>query len=218
MRTICWSVKGGSGTTVAATALALLAGRRAGVPATLVDLAGDVSAVLGLPAEEVGLHDWLASSESVDTAALEALVVDAGPTLRVLPGARDTGPVRAARLSALTSWLRGPAGPVVVDLGVRAQRDPVATAVLEAADRSLLVTRPCYLSLRRLVDAPYRPTGVVLLREEGRALDEADVEAAAGAPVVAVIDVQPSIAKAVDAGLLNHRLPRPLARALRGAA
>ena len=43
----CWSVKGGSGTTVIATSLALLFAKRQG--ALLVDLAGDVPAALGLP-------------------------------------------------------------------------------------------------------------------------------------------------------------------------
>jgi hypothetical protein len=83
---------------------------------------------------------------------------------------------------------------------------------------SLLVLRPCYLALRRAVAAPFRPSGVVLVREPGRALTRRDVEAVLGVPVRAEVDVDPAIARAVDAGLLTARLPRGLERALRDAA
>ena len=45
-----------------------------------------------------------------------------------------------------------------------------------------------------------------------------DVERAIGAPVVAPVSHDPSIPRAVDAGLLRARVPRLLARELRGAA
>lgn len=86
------------------------------------------------------------------------------------------------------------------------------------ADRSLLVTRACYLALRRAVSAPIRPTGVVLVAEPGRALRATDVEAAVGAPVVATVAVDPAVARAVDAGLLTARLPRLMERDLRRIA
>ena len=63
--------------------------------------------------------------------------------------------------------------------------------------------------------APLRPTGVVLVDEPSRSLTRADVEAALGVPVVAVVQVDPAVARAVDAGLLASRLPRTLARELR---
>nr|MBA3268215.1 hypothetical protein [Acidimicrobiia bacterium] len=44
----CWSPKGGSGTTVVATALGLILAGSEG-SSLLVDLAGDVPATLGLP-------------------------------------------------------------------------------------------------------------------------------------------------------------------------
>lgn len=218
MRTMCWSVKGGSGTTVAATAIALLAARGVGEPAVLVDLAGDVSTVLGLPRPEFGVDDWLVSPDSVGISALDGLAIDACPGLRLIPGSRDHGSPRASRIATLVQWLRSQPGAVVIDLGVRLRRDPVADAIADCCDRSLLVTRPCYLALRLAADAPYRPSGIVLIREKDRSLDAVDVEASAGAPVVATIDVHPAIARAVDAGLLNTRLPRPLTRALRRAA
>jgi hypothetical protein len=93
-----------------------------------------------------------------------------------------------------------------------------ALEVVATAATSLLVLRPCFLALRRAVTAPIRPSGVVLVREPGRALGRRDVEAALGVPVRAELDVDPSVARAVDAGLLVTRLPRALTHALRRAA
>lgn len=93
---------------------------------------------------------------------------------------------------------------------------PGATAaeLVAHARRSLLVIRPCYLALRRAAQAPLRPTGVVLIREPGRVLTTADVEQAVGAPVVATLELDPAVARTVDAGLLATRLPRSLGRPL----
>ena len=93
-----------------------------------------------------------------------------------------------------------------------------AQAVAAAASASLLVVRPCYVALRRALAAPLRPSGVVLVSEPGRALGRRDVEDVLGVPVRAEIDVEPAVARAVDAGLLSSRLPRSLERALRNAA
>ena len=82
------------------------------------------------------------------------------------------------------------------------------------ASLSLLVLRPCYLALRRAVDAPLRPSGVVLVAEPGRALGRRDVEDVLDAPVRAEVPVSPAVARMVDAGLLSRRLPRLLERAL----
>ena len=56
------------------------------------------------------------------------------------------------------------------------------------------------------------------MSEPGRSLTRHDVAAALGAPVVAVVEIDPAVARAVDAGLLASRLPRGLARELRGVA
>jgi hypothetical protein len=111
--------------------------------------------------------------------------------------------------------LRGRVGAVVVDLGLPSA--PVAP-LASRADASLLVLRPCYLALRRAQVAPARPTGVVLVNEPGRALGRREVEDVIGVKVVAEIDLDPTIARAVDAGLLACRLPRALSRGLRSAA
>jgi len=65
---------------------------------------------------------------------------------------------------------------------------------------------------------PVVPSGIVLLRERYRALAPVDVEAAVGAPVVAHVDVDPDIARVVDAGLLLGRPPRGLGRVLDAVA
>jgi hypothetical protein len=105
---------------------------------------------------------------------------------------------------------------VVVDAG-RIDGSPASCARLLATSAvvSLLVVRPCYLALRRVVASGVRPTAVVVVTEPWRALTSADVADVVGAPVVAEIAVEGSVARSVDAGLLATRLPRPLDRALR---
>ena len=76
---------------------------------------------------------------------------------------------------------------------------------------TLLVTRGCYLALRRAVRQAIRPAGVVLVEEPGRALGATEVAEVICAPVVARVPVRPAIARAVDAGVLAARLPAALA-------
>jgi hypothetical protein len=94
----------------------------------------------------------------------------------------------------------------VIDLGTTAP----PTALADAAEQSLLVIRPCYLALRRVVERGHTPDGVVLVGEPGRALNAGDVARSVGAPVVAQIPYDPAVARAVDAGLLAARLPRSI--------
>ncbi len=232
MLTACWSAKGGSGTTVVAASLAVLLARSSEPGALLVDLAGDAPAVLGLPEPAgPGLVDWFAAGSEVPVDGLHRLEVPAADRLHLVPrgvgsfpdGGRcgaDALPAglaeRGDRAEVLTALLATDGRPVVADCG--AEPRGVALAVAAAATRSLLVTRPCYLSLRRAVAAPLRPSGVVVVREPGRALSRADVEDVLGVPVRAEVLVDPAVARAVDAGLLASRLPRTLERSLRHAA
>ena len=215
MLVACWSSKGGAGTTVVATALALLlAGREPG-GAVLADLAGDVPAALGLPEPtSPGLAGWLAAGRDVPADALARLEVRTVPGLALLP--RGGGLLPADRADVLAALLLADTRPVVADCGA----DPTGTALTIAAGatRSILVTRACFLALRRALGAPLRPSEVVLLTEPGRSLTRLDVEDCLGAPVVAEVAVDPSVARAVDAGLLATRLPRALARELGRAA
>ena len=68
---LCWSAKGGSGTTVVAAALALVLSQRH--PTLLIDLGGDSPAALGIAEPHgPGLADWFASP-TADSAALSRL-------------------------------------------------------------------------------------------------------------------------------------------------
>jgi hypothetical protein len=87
--------------------------------------------------------------------------------------------------------------------------------VAAGAGLSLLVLRPCYLALRRALHAPIEASGVVLVGEPQRALQQPDVEDVLGVRVRAAIPWKSAIATAVDAGLLARRLPTPLERGLR---
>jgi MinD-like ATPase involved in chromosome partitioning or flagellar assembly len=215
MLVACWSSKGGAGTTVVATALALLLARREPAGSVIADLAGDVPAALGL-AEPTspGLAGWLSAGPDVPADALARLEQRAQPSLALLP--RGTGPLAPDRADVLAALLTADSRPVVADCG--AEPDGTALAVAAGATRSVLVTRACFLSLRRALSAPLRPSEIVLLTEPGRSLNRLDVEDCLGAPVVAEVAVDPLVARAVDAGLLATRLPRALARELGRAA
>jgi cellulose biosynthesis protein BcsQ len=215
MLVACWSSKGGAGTTVVAATLALLHARARPEGALLVDLAGDGPAALGLvEPDSPGLAGWLAGGADVPPDALDRLELEVAPGLRLLP--RGEGPLDPARADVLAHLLATDGREVVADCG----RDPdgPALAIAATAGRSILVTRACFLALRRAATLPLRPSEVVLLTEPGRALGRAEVERAVGAPVVAEVAVDPQVARAVDAGLLSSRLPRGLAREVGRAA
>jgi len=208
MLTICWAAKGGSGTTVfvAATALATT------TPTVVIDLAGDVMAVLGLPEPEgPGVHEWLRSDSPADRLVrLEHRVTDHATAIAAgRPDAQG-----CPRWFELGAHLRTDERRVIVDAGTGRPPD----ALLAAADETLLVTRACYLSLGHAVSAGVAPSGVVLIDEPGRSLRAADIERSLGAPVVSTVLLDPAIARAVDSGLLAGRLPGPWRRQLRRAA
>jgi MinD-like ATPase involved in chromosome partitioning or flagellar assembly len=215
MLVACWSSKGGAGTTVVAAALArLAAGREGGAGALLVDLAGDAPAVLGLPEPPgPGVAGWLAADDA-PADALGRLEVPAAPGLALLP--RGDGPLVGARAGVLAALLGADPRLVVADCGTLP--GGAAAAVATGAERSVLVIRPCFLALRRAVAAAARPTEAILVAEPGRSLTRRDLEAALGVPVVAVVELDPAVARAVDGGLLASRLPRALGRELRRAA
>ena len=141
---------------------------------------------------------------------------------RLRPASNCSPPARPNHRAVRAAAPRSPPSlaryerPVVIDAG----SSPVGAALDVAASAavSLLVMRPCFLALRRAVAAPVRPSGVVLVREPGRSLGRRDVEEALQVPVCAEVDLEPAVARAVDAGLLAARLPRSLAHALRHAA
>jgi len=210
--TAYWAAKGGAGATVLAAAHALVsANHRATVAA---DLDGDLACALGVDVAHVpGLADWLRAGPDVPADALDRLLVPVVDDLHLLP--RGTGPLEPARAAVLGRLLAASPREVVLDAGTRP--GPAGRALVREADRSVLVTRACYLALRRLHSVDLAPTEVALVREAARALGPDDVSAAVGVPVRTTVGVDPGIARAVDAGLLAARLPRTLSRAV-GAA
>jgi len=233
MLVTCWSTKGGSGTSVTAALFSLHAARDRGRPVLLVDLCGDLPAVFGSAETTSGLAGWLRSD--LAPCSLERVLEELAPNLALL--ARGQGPLMARRADELVEWLDSDA-VVVVDAGVlpaqAQQPDGVSKSsrplgagadsvsgdeelrwrLAAEADRSILVTRACYLALRRAVSLPVRPSGVVLVAEAGRALTRSDCERAIGAPVLATVAIDPDIARAVDAGMLRTRVPKGAIKAL----
>jgi MinD superfamily P-loop ATPase len=217
MVTLCWAAKGGSGTTVVTAALALGLRRHS----LLVDLDGDLPAVLGLAeSDRPGIDDWLRSAAPADH--LGELVVDVDASTSLLTRRRSLdeharGPTDEGRWGEFALWLRRQHDDgieVFVDGGTATPHD----AMVAVADQVLLVTRPCYLSLRRATRSTVRPTGVILIEEPGASIKSRAVERCLGAPVVAKVSVDPAIARAVNSGLLAARLPWAIGRELRGVA
>jgi len=221
---VFWSVKGGSGTSVV-SALTALGAVRLGLDPLLIDLAGDQAAVLGVDKEpELGVRQWLDGGSGVSRDALTRLgvrVVD-GLTLVGLGDPTTPGAVPAATYAGSARRLLSSmgSGPAIIDAGTLRSPHGVAGDVLEAADRSVLVTRPCFLALRRASSFPLRPTEIVLVDEPKRSLDRHDIEDVMGVPVIEVVRWSSTLARAVDAGQLTRRGARsakafePLAAAL----
>jgi Cellulose biosynthesis protein BcsQ len=205
--TVCWAAKGGSGTTVVVAALALTIER----PVLVVDLAGDLPMTFGLPEPGTpGVHDWLRCD--ADTGQLGVLAIDVVAGVELLPAGSPPVARDHPRWHELAEALAADERVVLVDAGT----GPPPAALVDDA-RSLLVTRGCYLALRRAALLEHRPSGVVLVGEPGRALGGVDVEISVGAPLLAIVRIDPAIARAVDSGLLATRLPRTIGRELRGA-
>ncbi len=223
-----WSPKGGSGTSVVCAALGSSLSRRR--PVLLLDLAGDLPAIAGLAPDRghrelsrrpfPSLATWLAAGPTAPTEALDALVhpLVHGLGLLALGSAVDGTPVAGlpAESGAALAAALAEGGPAVVADAGRIEH-PVQRALVEVADASVVVVRGCYLALRRAVDDDLtaRALGVVVVEEPGRSLSPADVADVLGCPVLATIPLDPSVARAVDAGLLIHRAPPLLSGPLR---
>jgi hypothetical protein len=212
-----WSPKGGSGTSVVAAAMALIASSRGAT--RLADFGGDQPAILGLPplqTSAAGLADWLAAGPSSPSDWLDDIAAPVVPGLTLLPrGPGEIGFDSPEAGAALAVALRD-GDRAVLDAGsASGPVAPALRAVVEVSDAALMVIRPCYLALRRAVGDPRleRSCGVIVVEDAGRALDADDVAAVLGVPVAGRVPVRGEIARAVDAGVLRDRLPAPLAGA-----
>ena len=197
MIVVCRSVKGGSGTTVTSAALGLLLATRYRGGGFVVDLNGDLPAALGLV------------EPSTD------LPCDVNASLQLLPrsGSPNAMP-HVVDWAALANEISELNAPVVVDAGTL----NIGRELLDIATVSFLIIRPCYLALRRASQVMYRDNfhadGVIVVKEGGRALTPKDVSAVLRLPVRATVDVEPAVARAVDAGLLSSRIPGSLTAGL----
>jgi hypothetical protein len=213
MVTLCHAVKGGSGTTVVCCGIALSNDR----PTLLVDLDGDLDAALGtVDTDRPGVGDWLRTDLPTDR--LDELTIDVTTRVSLIArGATPTGDLDRWRELGewMAAWEEERSGEVVIDTGTRALPVPF----IESCPNRLLVTRACYLGLRRIGSLPVAPTGVVHVVEPGRTLAARDIERSCGASIVATVPWDPNVARAVDAGLLaSRRIPRVLRRGLRRVA
>ena len=204
--TIFVSPKGGNCTTVTAAAHALLSAQRGNVT-LLIDLCGDVPSVLGMIEPDTpGINDWLSESNVSDAESMVRLGTPHTDGLVVLHrGHRfvDGEP----RWTALAEAIKTIPHTVHIDAGTGFVPDEF----LDALDTVSMVTRPCYLSLKKATRMR-KPTNVCVIREEGRALTVGDVGNVIGAPVAAVIPYEAAISRAVDAGLLASRAEQLLGR------
>ena len=182
MITLVSSPKHGTGVTVTAALLALALARHEHT--VLVDLAGDQLHALGVTQRS----DTGSVHVTPRLDVIDASTADIATQLDVVRGAHK-------RTSA-----------VVVDAGT-ADHQIHTTLAHHTDTRVVWVVRCCYLTLRRAVQQPTRPDQLIVLREGQRALSIGDVEAVLGVPVAAIIDLDPAIARAVDAGLLAARPP-----------
>ena len=201
MGTIFHSAKGGNCTTVTAAAHAAIKAAR-GEANCLVDLCGDLPAVLGIAEPDgPGVLDWLAENCDEGVGDLLARAVPVAENLSLVHrGARFIeGRPRWGELVALVCAHRG----IVVDAGTGFVPDEVH----DAADASVLVTRPCYLSLRRAVQGRAADR-VAVVDEPDRALGISDVAHVLGVRSPIRVPHCAAIGRAVDAGLLVARAPR----------
>jgi hypothetical protein len=212
---VCWSIKGGVGTSVTAAALAIAAAaRHPDRGALLVDAAGDQPALFGEPAPlGPGLAEWLGAGPDVSGDALALLEAPVGRCVAVVP--RGRGPLRADRAATLVRQLEDESRPVVVDIGTGADA-ALGRELATAATTSLLVVRACPLVLPLLAELPVSPSGVIVVRHRRRTVTWQEIAEASGTTVVAELEVDPAVAAAVDAGLAHRALPRRFLRVLDG--
>ena len=181
------SPKHGTGVTTTAAMTALTLATTG--PTVLIDFAGDQHAALGL----------------CDPQGHRAVAVT--DHLRLID-ASDLSPDEQAHI---VTEVAESGDRVVIDAGDA--NSPIHD-LLPDHTRQVWVLRACYLGLRRAMACTRRPDSIIVVREPQRALNTLDIEAALGITVEATIDIDPAIARMVDAGLLAARVPRSAAHAL----
>lgn len=195
-----------------AAGLAIAALRNAASTRTiLVDLGGDIPAILGMAEPSIGLSEWIAQPS---THEFDDLLIEIAPGLSILPrGSASLPDARSGAWSRAVLELssRSASGSMIV---VDGGREPIAAEWSPHVTRILLVTRPCYLALRRARLAGSAFDGVIAISEPDRVLTPADIESVLGVDVVAQIPMTGDIARRIDAGVILTRPPKQLIDAL----
>src|SRR6266545_2844118 len=112
--TACWSAKGGVGTTVVATCLALLLGARDPAGAVIADLCGDVPELLDIgDPKSPGIAGWLCAGAGVPADALTRMQISVADGVVLLP--RGIGSLAGERTRVLAALLEDGPRPVVAD-------------------------------------------------------------------------------------------------------
>ena len=219
-----WSPKGGSGTSTVAAATAIRLASEGSVDreAVVVDLAGDQIALLGLypndDPDTPGISDWVLSNKNRDS--LDGLLEKVAPNLSLTRlgtrspadlGDTPNGSTRRRRLVTALKALARPGRTVVVDAGLDPHEHRGHIPAVPVC-----VIRPCYLALNRAQSVPGPYERIVVIQEPGRGLRTRDIAAALGADEVDVIDWDPQVGRAVDAGTIVQMLPPQLRRGLDG--
>ena len=205
MFTILSSPKGGTGTSVVAASLAIVSSSSS--PTLLVDLSGDQAAILGLPQPPIGLSDW---ANGMTYREFDEIISLCHDNLYLAPtGTFDFETLNANAWNNLLRALslkHSEGCNIIVDLG----RADIPLALRKIVDTCYLVTRPCYLALRRAVDLETAFSGVIVVNEPDRVLTSRDVESVLKLKCVAEIPYTSEISRRVDSGLLKSRLPMAL--------
>jgi hypothetical protein len=199
MSTILISSKGGNCTTVTTASFALHQAAT-GARTILIDLCGDLPAVLGLAEPQgPGINDWLAEESNTTGSDLLSLgTVTSDTVLLIHRGSQFvTGEPRWAKLA---EFITSTDAYVIIDAGSGFLPDELR----HAATHLTMVIRPCYIALRRAAQQT-RPTDLFVINEPGRALTVKDVEHVLGVSVHAEIPHSAVISRAVDAGLFSSR-------------
>lgn len=205
---VCWSVKGGSGSSVVSALLATSMAKHHAI--TLVDLQGDQNAILGLATEQrLGVSHWMAAGTGVLPEALSRLTLPVGDNFSLIPA--GTAPAPVAPQKNCGERLAAAVPNAVVDAGTILRSGEDAADVVRAASKSLLVIRPCYLAIRRATRLSLPISGVIVIDEPGRSLDHRDIADVLSVPVLATLPWDGALARAVDAG----RTPRYHGRVLK---
>lgn len=205
MVVVCWSAKGGAGTSVVVAGLAIGSTRRNAASRTVVvDTAGDIPAILAMSEPAVGVSEWIAQPTAFD---LRDLLVERSSNLFVLPlGTSPLPEPRSgswSRLALELSAMSALGSTIIVDAG----NGPPPDALVHVADRSHVVVRPCYLALRRTKILAERAHSAILVLEPNRVLTASDVASVLDVPIEAHVSLDADVARRVDAGVISTRPP-----------